>query len=81
MKVLGGLNHSDKIQGHIHFKNANTTEDVLVVKKEDFKTVEPRKSLLNLEEILRHDPRSTVDFLRDLPPAEHDLELEGKTSF
>ena len=79
--MLGGLNYSDKIHGHIHFKNASTTEDVLVVRQEDFKTVEPKKSLLNLEEILRHDPRSTVDFLKDLPPAEHDLELEGKTSF
>ena len=75
------MNHSNKILGHIQFKDASTSEDILVVKQEDYKTVEPKKSLINLEEILRHNPRSTVDFLKDLPPPEHDLELEGKISF
>ena len=78
---MGAMNHSSKVLGHIHFKDAPSSEEILVVKQEEFETVEPEKSLINLEEILRHSPRSTIDFLKDLPPPEQDLELEGKISF
>ena len=42
MKVLVAMNHTQKVNGHIHMEKANTTEDVLVLKQEKFKTIEPK---------------------------------------
>ena len=76
---MSAFTRTDKVHGHLHFDPPSQDENIVVLTQEAYNTVAPEESLLNLEELVRHKPRSSANVLRDLTPVEEpfDGNIEG----
>ena len=79
VKVLAGYNYTSKIKGHIRFEEPSQKENIVIVAQENFNSVDPRESLLNLDEVIRHEPRGSAKVKKKRDFVGKDVEQqEGK---
>ena len=76
---MTAYNYTGKIKGHIHFEKPKREENVIVVAQENYNSVAPENSLLNLEEIIGHVPRGSAKVIKKMPCADENFgQTEGK---
>ena len=78
--VLDGYNYTTKIKGHIRYEEPSQEENVVIIAQKNFNSIDPGESLLNLDEVVRHEARGSVKVKKKRDFVGKDVEQqEGKS--